>query len=261
MPGFLKTLKKWIGNSYEFLGLVLVCSFVWFGMFLVGMAAITKVCLHMHPAVMFAVISGFYVLVLAPLAAGVYATAKKMITHDDPSPLDIFRGFKEFLVPGWLLGLSQVFITVLLAANAWFYVTRPNIVFKALGVLGIYAIILWVLSAIYHFPVLIEQRPSTLKILKRGFLLTLDNAAFTLGMFFAIILLTCFCAVTFLPLPLLWLGMVSILQTRALRALFVKYEMLPPEREYSPDDKNDSFKLPPEEESGQPVVEGAHSNG
>ena len=118
MPGFSKTLKKWIGNSYDFLGLVLVCSFVWFGTFLIGMATITKACVHMHPAVMFGVIAAFYVLALAPLAAGVFATAKKIVTRDDPSPLDIFLGFKEFLVPGWLLGLSQVFITALLAANA-----------------------------------------------------------------------------------------------------------------------------------------------
>ena len=133
--------------------------------------------------------------------------------------------------------------------------------FKALGILVIYGLILWVLSAIYHFPVLIEQRPSTLNILKRGFLLALDNVAFTLGVFFAIILLTCFCAATLVGLPLLLLGMVSILQTRALRALFVKYEMLPPEREYSPDGETDSFKLPPQEKSGQPVVEGAHIDG
>ncbi len=262
MPGLSKTLKRWLGNSYDFLGLVLLCSFVWFGTFLVGMAGITAVFKHAHPAIMFGAVAVFYVLVLAPLAAGIFAVAKKIITRDDPSPLDVFIGFREYLVPGWLLGLSQVLITVLLVANAWFYITRPGVPLKILGVLVLYGLILWALSSIYHFPVLIEQRPGTLKILKRGVLLTLDNVAFTLGVFFVIILLTCFCAVTLLGLPLLYLGMLSILQTRALRALFVKYEMLEPEREYSPEDETDSFKLgSDEEESEEPAVEGAQKDG
>ena len=96
-------------------------------------------------------------------------------------------------------------------------------------------LLLWGLSAVYHFPVLVEQRPGALKVLKRGVLLMLDNIAFTAGVFFVIILLTCFCTITLLGLPLLYVGMASILQTRALRALFVKYELLEPEREYAPE--------------------------
>lgn len=260
MPGLSKTLKRWLGNSYDFLGLVLICSFAWFGTFLLGMAAITAVLGKAHPAVMFVAVSAFYVLILAPLAAGVFATAKKIVTRDDPSPLDVFRGFKEYLLPGWSLGLSQVLVTVVLVANAWFYVTRPSMALKVLGVLVTYGFILWALSAVYHFPVLIEQRPGTLKVLKRGVLLALDNVAFTLGVFFVIILLTCFCAATLIGMPLLYLGLVSVLQTRALRALFVKYEMLPPEREYSPEDNIDSFKLP-DEKSEEPVLEGTHNDG
>ncbi len=87
------------------------------------------------------------------------------------------------------------------------------------------------LTVLYHYPILIEQRPGAVKTLKRALLVALDNPGFTVGLFFAIILLACFCVVTLLGLPLLYMGVASIVQTRALRALFVKYEVLPPERE------------------------------
>jgi hypothetical protein len=131
-----------------------------------------------------------------------------------------------------------------------------------LGVLVVYAFILWALSATYHFPVLVEQRPGTLKILKRGFLLVLDNLAFTLGVFFVIILLTCFSAATLIGLPLLYLGTISILQTRALRALFVKYEVLPPEREYTPEDDDGTFVMGDEKmDSVTEIEEGELTDG
>lgn len=255
MPGFPKILKKWIADCYDYLGLVLVCSFVWFGTFLAGMASIMKVGRHVSPLVLAIMICALYVLVLAPLAAGVFSTAKKIVTRDDPSPLDVFRGFKEFLVPGWKLGACQVLITLMIVANAWFYLTRSVFILKALGIVVVYVLILWLLSAMYHFPVLIEQRPGAWKNIKRGFLLSLDNAAFTLGMFFVIILLTCFSAATLLGLPLLYLGMVSILQTRALRVLFVKYEILAPEREYRPEDVSDTFALESEHKETEPVLQ------
>jgi len=128
-----------------------------------------------------------------------------------------------------------VFVTLLIVVNSWFYLTRGVLALKLLGILFAYVLLLWGLSAVYHFPVLVEQRPGALKVLKRGVLLMLDNIAFTAGVFFVIILLTCFCTITLLGLPLLYVGMASILQTRALRALFVKYELLEPEREYAPE--------------------------
>ena len=40
MPPLPKILKKWIADSYEYLGLVLMSSFAWFGITLGGMALI-----------------------------------------------------------------------------------------------------------------------------------------------------------------------------------------------------------------------------
>lgn len=228
MPGFWKTLKRSLGDAYDYLGLVLLCSFVWFGITLGGLSV-----LRLIPSIFarFAFLAGFYVLITAPLTAGVFAVAGKIVTRDDPSPLDVFRGAGQFLTLTWRLALGQLIVTVLILANAAFYLTHESLWIKAIGVLFVYAGLVWALSAMYHYPILIEQRPGVLKVLKRGLLLTLDNPAFTVGVFSVIILLTCFCGITLLGLPLLYMGVASIFQTRALRALFVKYELLPPERE------------------------------
>lgn len=235
MPGFWKTIRKSIGDSYDHLGTVIFCSFVWFTTavgVMSGWAALNVKSL----GVWIGFILALYVLLLGPLAAGVYHVAKKIVTHDDPSPLDLFRGAKEYWGRAVLLSLSQAVITMLIAVNAWFYLTRGSIAIKALGMLFLYAMVVWLMSVLYHFPILIEQRPGLLKLLKRAFLLTFDNPAFTGFVFFAIILLTCFSAGILLGLPLLYMGLASVIQTRALRALFVKYELLPPEKEPSPDD-------------------------
>lgn len=262
MPGFPKVLKKWIVDCYDYLGLVLISSFVWFGVLLAGMAIIAKTARYVPAPLLLAMTAGLYILILAPLAAGVYSLAKKIIARDDPSVPDIFREAKALFVPAAKLGFWQTFITLVITANAWFYFSRPSIVWKVLGVLVVYAAILWALSATYHFPILIEQRPGTLKLLKRGFLLVLDNLAFTLGVFFVIILLTCFSTLVLIGLPLLFLGTVSLLQTRALRALFVKYDVLPPEREYKPEDERDTFVLSDEKASSETEIEeGELTNG
>ena len=231
MPGFRRILKKWLGDSYDYLGLVIISSFIWFGVLIGGVSIIAKLEVRENPIILVASLAAYYVLVMSPLTAGVFATAKKIVTRDDPSVLDILQGFRVYLLPSWSLGFAQTLITAMILANAWFYLTRTGIALKAVGILVLYALILWALSAVYHFPVMIEQRPGVMKNLRRGFLLALDNLAFTLGIIFVIILLTCFCVVTLLGLPLVYMGMVGILQTRVLRAVFVKYELLPPERD------------------------------
>lgn len=235
MPGFWKTIRKSLGDSYDCLGSILVCSFVWFTVaigVLSGWAALGV----KDPKAWIAFGVALYGLLLGPLTAGVYHVARKIVTRDDPSPLDLFRGAREHWGRAVLLAFSQITITVLIGVNAWFYLTRGSMAIKALGMLFLYAMLVWLMSALYHFPILIEQRPGTLRILKRGILLALDNPAFTVFVAFAIILLTCFSIGIMLPMALLYMGLSSVVLTRALRALFVKYELLPPEKEPTPDD-------------------------
>ncbi len=235
MPGFWKTIKKSFGDAYDYLGIVIFCSCVWFGVAVAmfsGWAALRVP----SPMAWIVFVIGLYSLLLGPLTAGVYHIARKIITHDDPTPLDLFRGAREHWGRAVLLSFSQVAITLLIAVNAWFYLSHGNMIVKGLGMLFLYGMLIWMMSALYHFPVLIEQRPSTFKLLKRGFLLALDNPSFTGFVLFAIILLTCLSAGLMVPMVILYMGLSSVILTRATRALFVKYDLLPPDKEPSPGD-------------------------
>lgn len=240
-PSFRKTGRKWLSDSYDRLGLVIISSLTWFGVILGLVWAIIRVA-SPNVLLIFLALATAYVLVIAPLTAGVFFLARRIVTRDDPSVSDVFYGTVTLAIPTWTLGLAQVAITTIIFVNIWFYLTRHSLALNLIGVFCIYVMLLWGLASIYHYPILVEQRPGTLKILKRGFLLTADNVTFTAKTFLAIILLTCLSIVIPFCLPLLFAGTASILQVRALRALFVKYGLLEPEREHEADE---GLVLPP----------------
>jgi len=235
MPGFWKTIRKSFGDAYDYLGTVIICSFIWFGVLLGTVSAWAGLGTR-SPIAWIAFAFGFYSLLLGPLTAGVFHVGRKIVTRDDPTWVEMFRGAREYWGGAVLLALGQTAITMVIGVNAWFYFGHKTLVFRALGGVFLYGLVVWLMSALYHYPILIEQRPGLVKIVKRGFLVTLDNPAFTAGVFFAIILLTFLSVAVMLPMALLWAGLAGVILTRALRALFVKYELLPPEREPSPDD-------------------------
>ncbi|MDH7482565.1 MAG: hypothetical protein QHH26_11425 [Armatimonadota bacterium] len=239
MPSIGKTLKKSFADSYDYLGLVLFCSFLWFGIVIAILSTAKLPLTTLVHVLLFIVLC---ILLLSPITAGVLTVARKIAARDDPSILDLFLGFKHFLIPAWKLGTSEIVITVLLVGNIWFYLTL-TMPLKLVSVFFFYLLLAWIMSMIYHYPLLIEQNPGTLKILKRGFLLMLDNLGFTTVIFLAIIMLTCLCIVTLVGLPLLYAGMVGIFATRAARALFIKYGILPPEPEPQPV-TDDVWRLP-----------------
>jgi hypothetical protein len=237
MPGFWKVLKKSLADSYDYLGLILLSSAAWFIVVLGGLTVTVKLGFYRNPFPFLASLALFFVVLIAPLTAAVHHLAKKIVTRDDPSLMDLLRGFVEFLVPSWKLGFLQGLITLVILGNAWFYLTRGVLILQVLGILFIYLTFVWAFSLIYHYPLLIEQRSGPWKTVKRAFLLALDNVVFTAQVFFAIILLTCFSAVTLVGMLLIFAGTSSVLATRALRALFVRYEIFEPEREPAEDDQ------------------------
>lgn len=242
MPPFRRLLRKWLASCYEYLGLVLVLSLVAFGVTLSCLALVNSLA-RTNLVLGFVSGSALYAFLYAPLGAGVCYSARKILTRDDPVALDFLHGFRELFTPALRLGLARMLIYTLLITNVWFYLSRPNIVLKTLGILFLYLLLIWIVSTIYHGPMLVEQRPGALQVVKRSLLLVLDNLGFTFGLFSVIILLALFCAVTVLGLPLLSFGMMSVLQVVAVRALFVKYGVLEPEPEPAEVAPDDSWSL------------------
>lgn len=231
MSVFWKILKKSFVDSYDYLSLTILSSSLATGIALVFLTILRFTPFGKYPPFFFIGVLILYIFLICPIIAGAYAVSKKIVTHDDPSPRDIFTASREFLFPAWKLGSLQILITMLLVIVIWFYFTHGGIVFKIAGIAFSYLMLFWMLSSIYHFPVLIEQRPGVVIVIKRGFLLLMDNVGFTVSFFFVIILFACICTATFVGLALLYLGVFSMLTTRMTRVLFQKYGLIEPEVE------------------------------
>jgi uncharacterized membrane protein YesL len=230
MPGFWKTLKRWIGTSYDNLGLVLMCSLAW-AVAGATFLAIDQFSSHGNLWVFSTGAALIYVLVLSPLAAGAFAVARMMLTHDSPTVKDFFLGVRDHFSGAIGLGFAQVSITAILVVSVWFYRHFTQVILRGLAFLSVDLLLFWAMSCIYHFPLLVEQRLSAYKIIKKSALLVIGGFAFTVGIFFVIILLTYLSVLSRILLPLIYLGMVSILGTLALRAMLIKYGVLEPDPE------------------------------
>lgn len=231
MPVFWKTLKKSFAYSYEYLGLTIISSSLATSIALVFLTLLRLTAIGKYPPYFFIGVLILYIFLICPIIAGACAVSRKIVIKDDPSPRDIFSASREYLFPAWKLGFIQAVTTMTLLIVIWFYFAHGGVVFMIAGIVFAYVMLFWILSTIYHFPILIEQRPGTFVVIKRGFLLLMDNVAFTVGLFFVIILFACICAATFVGLALLYLGVFSMLTTRMTRVLFQKYGLIEPEVE------------------------------
>jgi len=239
MRMLLGVLKKWIIVSYDRLGLVMICSAAWF----VAAAVVyigNGLLLRGHQLLLGLSLFALIVLALSPITAATCLVAKKILDRESVSAKDFVSGLRELAVSAWALGLVQGLVTFVLMVSIWFYMVflpavpivhsqGAHVVVLMLGMVSVWVSLFWGGMMIYHFPLLVEQRPGTLMILKRGYLLTADNVGFTVGIFFVIILLTCLCLLSRFLFPLVYLGMLIILETLALRTLLLKYEAIAPE--------------------------------
>lgn len=227
-PRFWKSLKKTFSTCYDYLGLTILGSIIWFSVVLMCYTLFIKVLLRLNPVLAGVGVLVLYAFIISPVLAGGYCLARQMLIRDDPSARDLLRGIREYGRSAFGLGFVQAAISGLILINALFYLKSSVLPLRMVGILFIYVLLFWMINCIYHFPILIEQRPGILSVLKRGALIAADNVVFTLGVFFVIILLT---AATLVIMPLVYFGLVSVLQTVALRMAFVKYGLLPPEVE------------------------------
>jgi hypothetical protein len=219
-----------MADVYDRLGLVVVASLVWF---LAGLLAPFLVFqklaagVGVQPAAVAAV--AWIILISAPLLAGIFYLARNIVTRADPGLSDIITGAREFLFRSWKLSFTQLLITVILVIDVVFFyglfVRRGNLLFAPLAAIAFYVLIYWLTMLLYQWPLLIEQRLPTLKIIYRSFLIAADNLAFTSIAFFAIIMLTILCLFP-LGMALLYMGVAAIIATSALREILKKYDLV-----------------------------------
>ena len=174
------------------------------------------------------------VLVGGPLAAGLFRFARNVAARQEPELFDLSWGYRHALRRSIGLASLQAVGFLVLAANCYFYSSQRHPLPVVLGAVFGYALVFWGTMSLYHWPLLAEQEIPAVRIIKKSFLLVLDNFAYSLilGLLFAT--LSVLFWMTMVGGALLWAGTAAMLLTQASRELLRKYDVLPPDPTLDP---------------------------
>ena len=148
-----------------------------------------------------------------------------------PSPRDQGVSSGEFITYGTPRG-RWVIVTMVLAVDALYFLKQPAAPLRWLGAAFIYPMLFWWSAALLQWPLAAERPAEPLwSVVKKSFLLFLDNLGYVSALTVVVLLLTVLCLagpIGWIGLTLVWAGTLAFIQTAVLRELLPKYGLLPP---------------------------------
>ncbi len=243
-----RALKNGFLSAYDHLGYVVFASLI--------CSAVSLAVYSLMVIVAGSLQGASRLIILAPVllvayiwAGGVFYYANMAVFEKRPAVIDTLRGARKLVVPAIELFLMDGFITAVLLMSAMFFVARMGMgsPYLATALLSMYLLLIWLILTIYHLPLLaaqldMESGPKPLVIMRKSFLLTIDNIGFTVGLFVVIIAIVLLCALPgFIGTLAIFLGVISFVLTHALKELFKKYGIVETEAEPV---KDDQWRLP-----------------
>lgn len=215
-------IKKSFKQLYEHLFLLVLIDIIWF--FMVAL-------------VLFVGYSGlmanWYLPLIVPLVllgpvflSGLHIS-RRVISRKDFKVTDLFIDLKKYFKRGLLGFLFSAVIYLVLFVDLFFFFRRgtDNVFTLVLAVILLYIIIFFSIMQLYYWGLLTVQSQTGIKIIiKRSFLLTLDNIIFSLLWLLLVLLLSVILTVTGLGLPLLFMGLMGLVVINGTCFILKKYE-------------------------------------
>lgn len=124
--------------------------------------------------------SSALIVTAPPATAALYAVTRDLGYGNRVERLDFFRLMRRYFWTGWRWGLLNMVAVTLYGANLWFYtLLDPPLNFLGRG-FWTAAFLLWLVTQMYCFPVLLEQeRPVVRTAARNAFVLVLLHPVFT----------------------------------------------------------------------------------
>jgi len=159
-----------------------------------------------------------------PAASGIHLWANRLVNEERVEFSLFWEGFRAYWRPALLLWLISGLGTVLLVANALFYLNMDVAIVKVIGVIFLYAIVLWLAMQMYMMPLLIEQEDKRVRlVLRNAFFLTMAHIIPTLVIFVVLTVLVLVSVAITLLVALLTASVVALVMARALQILLERY--------------------------------------
>lgn len=228
-----RTLRRFFWDIYDNLGILILSNllsfFLWlFLSFSLWLLLISPLRLALTPFLSFRLLTFLPFLFSLPVAsAGLFYVSHLIISREGVRVRDFFLGLKRYFVRGLLLGLIISFLLILVSSSISFYHQigqEGKRIAAVLGGMNIWLFFLFFLMEMYSFPLIVEQNITLGKALKRSALLALDNPFFTMAISVEALAIAALCLFSGVGIPLLVMGLVSLLFSRALKELRRKYE-------------------------------------
>lgn len=251
---FWRTVRRGIGEAYDYLGTVLATSAL---VSVTGIALawlLSSGLLALRPSaggrggpgdwlpVLFALL--LVAALMGPLLAGTARLVRKIVAREDPALGDLFRLAGRHAREGVGLAVIQAGVTGLLVVDLLFFAGASGAL-RWLAVPLVYLLLFWLLMLPFQWPLAAEGAGTPPVVIRKSALLLLDNFPFALGVGALTLLFTLLCAASTIGLVLLWPGVLAFYHTLATRAMLRRYGLLPPEpdpAEASAD--GDAWRLP-----------------
>lgn len=133
------------------------------------MATALAAAIHLRRIWQLAAGAAWFLLVMAPMYAGVALVAHRIIAHrvaplEPPAYADLWRGFRQLWLRAVLLALAELAGWGLLAGNLAFYLTRGGFGFLLAAALFVYLLAFWFVNVMYHWPLLVAAEEGLIPV-------------------------------------------------------------------------------------------------
>ena len=93
------------------------------------------------------------VVTAGPATCGLYRVALKLAREEPVHPVkDFFRGIRENLKPGFLLGLGALALLIVAAVDAWFALLQTGWMKSLYLVIAVILAVVWLIVVAYALP-------------------------------------------------------------------------------------------------------------
>jgi len=255
-PSIGWTLKHGIRAIWDALGLVCAASLTLFAALSLplsllaaavraqGYKSLMTVCFSM----------ALFLFIVPPLFGGICWLAHKVFARDEPSYVDLWKGYHRLFLSAVALGAIQLLVAAVLLANIAFYLSRSSLPLLLLSILFAYGLLFWWMNCIYHWPLLVANeagevcrddgsRPGLFSVFRNGFLATVSAPGYTFVLTLFLAATMSLLTVSGLGLALLGGGLVAFFSTQATRDQLVRFGVLPAEPDLDADVIDEVWKL------------------
>jgi hypothetical protein len=238
-PRLLRALRRGLSTAYDYLGTVLVANVAWTAAAVLlglGGSGLVALALEGHRAVssLFAGLGGVVAAGIGtgPLTVALFHHARRLSIHDEPGWREIAPAIGALWRRGLGLAAVQISASLVMLVDGIFFLSQKSALLRLCGAGFIYPLLFWWGASLLQWPLAVDRPQDSLwLIVKKSFLLFLDNLTYMCLFGAGVLLATLLCLYTrvgLIVLTLGWAGTLAFLQTAIYRELLPKYGLLVP---------------------------------